>query len=136
MSVVSNVTRRPRTSYWPSAVNCASEDARENDREPGWRESSRWHQYAPEGRRTDTSILTTRPVPWDRSLTSRFGGRRITSCPSVQAFQGCVGTEVMSATHKTKGEQMSTEAKCPFTHTAGTGPSNRDWWPNQLNLKI
>src|SRR5436309_4095483 len=76
------------------------------------------------------------PVPWDRSLTSRFGGRRITSCPSVQAFQGCVGTEVMSATHKTKGEQMSTEAKCPFTHTAGTGPSNRDWWPNQLNLKI
>src|SRR5213596_945870 len=31
---------------------------------------------------------------------------------------------------------MSTEAKCPFTHTAGAGPSNRDWWPNQLNLKI
>src|SRR6266403_532970 len=30
---------------------------------------------------------------------------------------------------------MSTEAKCPFTHTAGAGPSNRDWWPNQLNLK-
>jgi len=22
---------------------------------------------------------------------------------------------------------MSTEAKCPFTHTAGAGPSNRDW---------
>ena len=31
---------------------------------------------------------------------------------------------------------MSTEAKCPFTHTAGTGPANRDWWPNQLNLRI
>ena len=31
---------------------------------------------------------------------------------------------------------MSTEAQCPFTHTAGAGPSNRDWWPNQLNLKI
>src|SRR5256885_4297021 len=31
---------------------------------------------------------------------------------------------------------MATEAKCPFTHTAGTGPSNRDWWPNQLNLKV
>ena len=31
---------------------------------------------------------------------------------------------------------MSTEAKCPFTHTAGAGRSNRDWWPNQLNLKI
>jgi len=31
---------------------------------------------------------------------------------------------------------MSTEAKCPFTHTAGAGSSNRDWWPNQLNLKM
>ncbi|MEA3103313.1 catalase/peroxidase HPI [Caballeronia mineralivorans] len=31
---------------------------------------------------------------------------------------------------------MSTEAKCPFNHTAGDGTSNRDWWPNQLNLKI
>ena len=27
---------------------------------------------------------------------------------------------------------MSTEAKCPFTHTAAGGRSNRDWWPNQL----
>ena len=33
-------------------------------------------------------------------------------------------------------EEMSTEAKCPFMHTASAGPSNRDWWPNQLNLKI
>src|SRR6266545_6298767 len=33
-------------------------------------------------------------------------------------------------------EHMSTEAKCPFTHTAGSGKSNRDWWPNQLNLKV
>ena len=31
---------------------------------------------------------------------------------------------------------MSTEAKCPFNHAAGGGTSNRDWWPNQLNLKI
>jgi catalase-peroxidase len=31
---------------------------------------------------------------------------------------------------------MSTDAKCPFTHTAGGGTSNRDWWPNQLKLKI
>jgi catalase-peroxidase len=32
-------------------------------------------------------------------------------------------------------------SKCPFTggavkHSAGTGTSNRDWWPNQLNLNI
>jgi catalase-peroxidase len=34
------------------------------------------------------------------------------------------------------------EAKCPFMHgtapkqTAGTGTSNRDWWPNQLKLNV
>ena len=36
---------------------------------------------------------------------------------------------------------MSEESKCPVTGnvarpTAGRGTSNRDWWPNQLNLKI
>jgi catalase-peroxidase len=31
---------------------------------------------------------------------------------------------------------MSSEAKCPFNHAAGEGTSNRDWWPNQLRLRI
>ena len=36
---------------------------------------------------------------------------------------------------------MGSEAKCPFMggprkFAASTGRSNRDWWPNQLNLKI
>ncbi|MCS7101032.1 MAG: catalase/peroxidase HPI, partial [Burkholderiaceae bacterium] len=35
---------------------------------------------------------------------------------------------------------MPDEAKCPFaavhTQAAKHGPSNADWWPNQLNLKI
>ncbi len=31
---------------------------------------------------------------------------------------------------------MKKESKCPVTHAAGGGTSNRDWWPNQLNLKI
>ena len=36
---------------------------------------------------------------------------------------------------------MSEDSKCPVTGgthnpTAGGGTSNRDWWPNQLNLKI
>ncbi|MFM2304330.1 MAG: catalase/peroxidase [Cyanobacteriota bacterium] len=36
---------------------------------------------------------------------------------------------------------MSSESKCPFTGSndrfkASSGTSNRDWWPNQLNLSI
>jgi len=36
---------------------------------------------------------------------------------------------------------MNSEGKCPVTgrtheHAAGKGTSNRDWWPNQLNLKV
>jgi len=36
---------------------------------------------------------------------------------------------------------MSNESKCPFSggamrQTAGGGPKNRDWWPNQLNINI
>jgi catalase-peroxidase len=31
---------------------------------------------------------------------------------------------------------MSTEPKCPFNHTAPRATTNRDWWPNQLNLSI
>ena len=31
---------------------------------------------------------------------------------------------------------MATEGKCPFSQAAGGGTTNRDWWPNQLNLKI
>ncbi len=31
---------------------------------------------------------------------------------------------------------MSSASKCPFHHPAGSGSQNRDWWPNQLNLKV
>ena len=36
---------------------------------------------------------------------------------------------------------MTEECKCPVTGqmskpTSGSGTSNRDWWPNQVNLKI
>ncbi|UUW71885.1 catalase/peroxidase HPI [Pseudomonas oryzihabitans] len=31
---------------------------------------------------------------------------------------------------------MSTESKCPFNHAAGGGTTNKDWWPNQLNLNF
>ena len=31
---------------------------------------------------------------------------------------------------------MATEAKCPFHHSTTESRTNRDWWPNQLNLNI
>ncbi len=31
---------------------------------------------------------------------------------------------------------MSTEAKCPFRHTEAAAPSNSNWWPKQLNVKM
>jgi len=30
----------------------------------------------------------------------------------------------------------NSQAKCPFSHTAGRGLSNAEWWPNQLRLDI
>src|ERR1700756_1735864 len=33
-------------------------------------------------------------------------------------------------------KKAQTEAKCPFNHANGPGTSNRDWWPEQLNLGI
>ena len=31
---------------------------------------------------------------------------------------------------------MTDEAKCPFPHSVKGGTSNRDWWPNQLELDV
>ena len=31
---------------------------------------------------------------------------------------------------------MSPEAKCPFHHGSSPSTTNRDWWPNQLNLNL
>ncbi|MBK8260657.1 MAG: catalase/peroxidase HPI [Nannocystis sp.] len=31
---------------------------------------------------------------------------------------------------------MTTATKCPFHPTPGAGTSNRDWWPEQLDLKV
>ena len=34
-----------------------------------------------------------------------------------------------------QAQKVSTESKCPFNHKT-SAPSNRDWWPNQLNLQV
>lgn len=35
-----------------------------------------------------------------------------------------------------KGDKTMSDSKCPFNHTAGSGTSNKEWWPNQLRLDI
>lgn len=42
---------------------------------------------------------------------------------------------------KNRSYDVNAESKCPFSggalrQSAGAGPRNRDWWPNQLNLSI
>jgi catalase-peroxidase len=33
-------------------------------------------------------------------------------------------------------QATKTAAKCPYSHIAGVGRTNRDWWPNQLRLEL
>jgi catalase-peroxidase len=35
-----------------------------------------------------------------------------------------------------KGDDAMSNNKCPVNHAAGTGTTNRDWWPNQLRLDM
>ena len=36
----------------------------------------------------------------------------------------------------TKVTEDKSAGQCPFTHIAGVGRTNRDWWPNQLRLEL
>ena len=40
-----------------------------------------------------------------------------------------------SGTVSPERENKSSESKCPFNHGA-SAPTNRDWWPNQVNLRV
>jgi catalase-peroxidase len=42
----------------------------------------------------------------------------------------------MAETEGQGEKSMSTEAKCPFPHGGSASRTNRDWWPNQLNLNL
>ncbi|MFZ0481686.1 MAG: catalase/peroxidase HPI [Terriglobales bacterium] len=47
---------------------------------------------------------------------------------TLASSSGTVSPEV-------KDKNASTESKCPFNHGA-SAPTNRDWWPNQVNLDV
>jgi catalase-peroxidase len=65
--------------------------------------------------------ITNRPtIDWTNCAGGRIGVARGCHSPKKQ---------------KTIGENMTSESKCPFPH-GSRGPTNRDWWPNQLDLKV
>jgi catalase-peroxidase len=51
---------------------------------------------------------------------------------TLASSSGTVSPEDQS---KDQNKNSSTESKCPFNHGA-SAPTNRDWWPNQVNLKV
>jgi catalase-peroxidase len=51
---------------------------------------------------------------------------------TLASSSGTVSPEDQS---KDQSKNKSTESKCPFNHGA-SAPTNRDWWPNQVNLKV
>ncbi|MGA9814778.1 MAG: hypothetical protein WBQ64_18485, partial [Terriglobales bacterium] len=51
---------------------------------------------------------------------------------TLASSSGTVSPEVPV---KDQSQNKSTESKCPFNHGA-SAPANRDWWPNQVNLKV
>jgi catalase-peroxidase len=51
---------------------------------------------------------------------------------TLASSSGSVSPEVQV---EDQGKNTSTESKCPFNHGA-SAPTNRDWWPNQVNLNV
>src|SRR5438105_10113509 len=55
---------------------------------------------------------------------------------TLASSSGTVSPESQSKGQgKVQGKDQSTESKCPFNHGA-SAPTNRDWWPNQVNLQV
>ncbi len=50
-------------------------------------------------------------------------------------MENTLATSSGSVVPEAKEKNTSTESKCPFHQTA-TGATNRDWWPNQVNVNV
>jgi catalase-peroxidase len=50
-------------------------------------------------------------------------------------MENTLATSSGSVSPEAKDKSTSPEAKCPFNHGA-SAPTNRDWWPNQVNVNI
>jgi catalase-peroxidase len=50
-------------------------------------------------------------------------------------MENTLATSSGSVSPETKDKSSKPESKCPFNH-ADFAPTNREWWPNQVNLKV
>jgi catalase-peroxidase len=50
-------------------------------------------------------------------------------------MENTLATSSGSVSPEAKEKSILPESKCPFNHGA-SAPTNRDWWPNQVNLKV
>jgi catalase-peroxidase len=50
-------------------------------------------------------------------------------------MENTLATSSGSVSPEAKDKNTATESKCPFNHGA-FAPTNHDWWPNQVNLKV
>ena len=51
-------------------------------------------------------------------------------------MENTLATSSGTVSPEAKDKHSTPESKCPFMHHPHEAPSNVDWWPNQLNLKI
>ena len=50
-------------------------------------------------------------------------------------MENTLATSSGAVSPEAKEKHTLPEAKCPFNHGASS-PTNRDWWPKQVNLRI
>src|SRR5713226_4249243 len=55
---------------------------------------------------------------------------------NVRASRKRKPTRQVSERKREDKNMATTESKCPVTGRRQTGPTNADWWPNQLKLRI
>lgn len=81
-----------------------------------------------------------------KSVMSQALGGTLSTGETYPSEDGAISLQDLQSMQKStsqsmRGDPMNSATGCPFSggalkFTAGSGTSNRDWWPNQLNLQI
>src|SRR5262252_6170619 len=63
--------------------------------------------------------------------------RRVSASPKLLLGNSRPGASALGSKHFKKGIAiMANESKCPFSGATHRGTTNRDWWPEQLDLTV